>query len=67
MLSKPTPSKPTKGRPRKTATTIGIQKTAKVATTRIIKDATSSVSHPLARVVLVAVLGAVASYFIYKK
>ena len=66
MCNKPTPSK-TKGRPKKAATTIGIQKTAKITTTRIIKDATSSVSYPLARVALVAVLGAIASYFIYKK
>lgn len=56
-----------RGRPKKAATTIGIQKTAKVATTRAIKTATSSVSNPLAKVALVAILGAVASYFIYKK
>lgn len=65
--SKPAPSKPTRGRPKKAATTIGVQKTTKVATTRIIKEAVSSVSHPLARVALVAALGAIASYFIYKK
>lgn len=52
---------------KKTATSIGIQKTAKVATTRVIKTATSSVSNPLAKVALVAILGAIASYFIYKK
>lgn len=56
----------TRGRPKKAATTIGIQKTAKVATARVIKSATSSVSNPLARVALVAALGAIASYFIYK-
>jgi len=66
MKNKTSPSNP-RGRPKKAATTIGIQKTAKVATTRVIKNATSSVSNPLAKVALVAVLGAIASYFIYKK
>lgn len=60
-------NKPARGRPKKSATAIGIQKTAKIATTKIIKDTTNSVRHPLARIVLVAALGALASYFIYKK
>lgn len=56
-----------KGRPRKTSTIIGIQKTAKVAATRAIKSSTQSISNPLTKVVLVAALGALTSYFIYKE
>lgn len=65
-MTKSNESKP-KGRPRKASTTIGIQKTAKVAVTRAIKSATQSISNPLTKVILVAALGALASYFIYKE
>lgn len=56
-----------KGRPRKASTTIGIQKTAKVAVTRAIKSSTQSISNPLIKAVGIAALGALASYFIYKE
>jgi len=62
----PLPSK-LRSKTKKAATAIGVQKTAKVTTTRVAKQATSSVKNPLAKAVLIAALGAVASYFIYKK
>ena len=55
-----------RGRPRKSATQIGTNKAIKIASTRIIKD-TIKVSNPLAKVVIIAALGAVVSYFLNKR
>lgn len=55
-----------RGRPRKSATQIGTNKAIKTASTRIIKD-TIKVSNPLAKVVIIAALGAVVSYFLNKR
>lgn len=55
-----------RGRPRKSATQIGANKAIKIASTRIIKD-TIKVSNPLAKVVIIAALGAVVSYFLNKR
>ena len=55
-----------RGRPRKSATQIGANKTIKAASNRIIKD-TVNVSSPLAKVAIVAALGAVVSYFLNKR
>lgn len=55
-----------RGRPRKSATQIGANKAIKTASNRIIKD-TINVSNPLAKVVIIAALGAVVSYFLNKR
>lgn len=55
-----------RGRPRKSATQIGTNKAIKTASNRIIKD-TVKVSNPLAKVVIIAALGAVISYFLNNK
>lgn len=55
-----------RGRPRKSATQIGANKAIKTASNRIIKD-TVKVSNPLAKVAIIAVLGAVVSYFLNKR
>lgn len=55
-----------RGRPRKSATQIGTNKAIKTASNRIIKD-TVKVSNPLAKVVIIAALGAVVSYFLNKR
>lgn len=55
-----------RGRPRKSATQIGANKAIKTASTRIIKD-TIKVSNPLAKVAVIAALGAVVGYFLNKR
>lgn len=55
-----------RGRPRKSATQIGANKIIKTASNRIIKD-TVKVSNPLTKVVIIAALGAVVSYFLNKR
>ena len=61
-------SKPTRGRPRKSAVTLGVKQTARITTKRAIKDnITSNIKNPLLKFVTIAALGAVASYFINKQ
>lgn len=60
-----TTSKP-RGRPRKSAIELGVKQTARLTARRAIKD-TIKTSNPLLSLVLVAGLGAVASYFINKQ
>lgn len=55
-----------RGRPRKSAAQIGANKAIKTASNRIIKD-TVNISNPLAKVVIIAALGAVVSYFLNNK
>ena len=55
-----------RGRPRKSAAQIGANKAIKTASTKIIKD-TIKVSNPLAKVAVIAALGAVVSYFLNKR
>ena len=55
-----------RGRPRKSAIQIGANKAIKTASNRIIKD-TVNVSNPLAKVAIIAALGAVVSYFLNKR
>lgn len=55
-----------RGRPRKSAAQIGTNKIIKTASSRIIKD-TIKVSNPLAKVAIIAALGAVVSYFLNKR
>ena len=55
-----------RGRPRKSAAQIGANKAIKTASTKIIKD-TIKVSNPLTKVVIIAALGAVVSYFLNKR
>lgn len=55
-----------RGRPRKSVTQIGANKAIKTASNRIIKD-TVKVSNPLTKVVIIAALGAVVSYFLNNK
>ena len=57
-----------RGRPRKSAVTLGVKQSARIASKRVIKDVVNSnVSNPLMKVILIASLGALASYFINKK
>lgn len=55
-----------RGRPRKSAVTLGVKQTARLTVRRAIKDNIKT-SNPLLTLVLVAGLGAVASYFINKQ
>ena len=55
-----------RGRPGKSATQIGANKAIKTASNRIIKD-TVNISNPLAKVVIIAALGAVVSYSLNKR
>lgn len=55
-----------RGRPRKSVTQIRANKIIKTASNRIIKD-TVKVSNPLAKVAIIAALGAVVSYFLNNK
>lgn len=60
-----TPSKK-RGRPRKSAAQIGTNKVIKTIATRAIKD-NLKVSSPLAKVAIVAALGAIVTYVLNKK
>ena len=60
-----TTSKP-RGRPRKSAIELSVKQTARLTARRAIKDNIKT-SNPLLNLVLIASLGAVASYFINKK
>ena len=51
---------------RGTSLKVGTNKAIKTASNRIIKD-TVKVSNPLAKVVIIAALGAVVSYFLNKR
>ena len=51
---------------RKSAAKIGTQKAIKTAATRKIKAIVKPVKNPLAKTIIIATLGAVASYLIYK-
>ena len=55
-----------RGRPRKSAVTLGVKQAARLTARRAIKDNIKT-SNPLLNLVLIASLGAVASYFINKK
>ncbi len=68
MTEKPNPTKPTRGRPKKSAVTLGIKQTARISTKRAIKSVVSpNIKSPLAKLVITAALGAVAAYFINKQ
>ena len=68
MKSNQTPTKKPKGRPRKSATELGLKQTARIAAKRAIKDTvTSNVTNPAAKLVLIAGLGALVTYFLNKK
>lgn len=57
-----------RGRPPKSAVTLGVKQSARIASKRVIKDVVNSnVANPLTKVIAVAALGAIASYFINKK
>lgn len=60
LISKP------RGRPRQSTTKLGVKQTARITAKRAIKDNIKT-SNPLLTLVLVAGLGAVASYFINKQ
>lgn len=60
-----TTSKP-RGRPRKSPIELGVKQTARLTAKRAIKDNIKT-SNPLLNLILVAGLGAVASYFINKQ
>ena len=60
-----TTSKP-RGRPRKPTIELGVKQTARLTAKRAIKSSITT-SNPLLKLVLVAGLGAVASYFINKQ
>lgn len=60
-----TTTKPKRGRPPKSAINLGLKQTARVASKRAIKS-TITTTNPLLKLVLIASLGAVASYFINK-
>ena len=55
-----------RGRLRKSSIELGVKQTARLAARRAIKD-TIKTSNPLLNLILVAGLGAVASYFINKQ
>lgn len=55
-----------RGRPRKSATQIGTNKAIKTIATRAIKD-NLKVSSPLAKVAIVAALGAIVTYVLNKR
>ena len=55
-------------RTRKPATVLGAKQTARVASKRIIKNQVAKTNlHPAAKLVLVAGIGALVSYFLNKK
>ena len=60
-----TTSKP-RGRPKKSTIELGVKQAARLTARRAIKDNIKT-SNPLLTLVLVAALGAVASYFINKQ
>ncbi len=66
-----TTSNPPKRRgrpPRQSAVKLGIKQSARIASKRAIKDVVNSnVANPLTKVIAVAALGAIVSYFINKK
>ena len=63
-----TNKKKLKGRPRKSVTELGLKQTARIAARRAIKDTvTSNVTNPAAKLVLIAGLGALVTYFLNKK
>jgi hypothetical protein len=63
-----TENKPTRGRLRKSAVTLGVKQTARIASKRAIKNnLTVNIKNPLLKFVAIAALGAVASYFINKQ
>lgn len=63
-----TENKRTRGRPKKSAVTLGVKQTARIASKRAIKSVISpNVKSPLAKLVITAALGAVAAYFINKE
>lgn len=59
-------NKPKRGRPPKSAITLGLKQTARVTAKRTIKSSITT-TNPLLKLVLIASLGAVASYFINKQ
>lgn len=65
-MSKPAKVSKARGRPKKSAINLGIKQTARITAKRAIKDNIKT-SNPLLTLVLVAGLGAVASYFINKQ
>ena len=61
-------SKPTRGRPRKSAVTLGVKQTARITSKRAIKSVISpNIKSPVLKLAIIAALGAVASYFINKE
>lgn len=64
--NKPPKASNSRGRPKKSAIKLGIKQTARITAKRAIKDNIKT-SNPLLTLVLVAGLGAVASYFINKQ
>lgn len=58
-------TKPKRDRPPKSAINLGLKQTARVASKRAIKSSITT-TNPLLKLVLIASLGAVASYFINK-
>ena len=66
---KPKPTRPPKPRkPRQSSVKLGAKAAARIKSRRLAKDVVGSkISNPLLKVVAVAALGALASYFINKQ
>jgi len=64
--NKPPKASNSRGRPKQSAVKLGAKQTARITAKRAIKDNIKT-SNPLLKLILVAGLGAVASYFINKQ